>query len=151
MGNDDDAITVYERVLRVERGNFVALGSLAVIYEQRGEAAEADSYYRAALDAARSGEQFARIVPRYVRFLLATHERTNPAEAVAIAERMVEQSGRRDPAWFDLLATACAGAGRIDDAISAAESALSVANRRQLAALIPTLERKLQAYRDAKP
>lgn len=93
-------------------------------------------------------------------WLLATQEDPqlrNSAEAVQLAEALVDESARRDAATLDLLATALASDGHFDEAVRVAAEARDRAERDgelELAAKIRerlALYRIGQVYREAAP
>jgi protein O-mannosyl-transferase len=73
------------------------------------------------------------------------------SRAVALAERAVQLTGRRDPISLDTLAAALAETARFDDAIAAGEEARRLAALTGRPELIPELDDRLARYRAKQP
>lgn len=71
----------------------------------------------------------------------------NGPEAVALAERIVNQPGGRTATFLDTLAAAYAAAGRFDEAVQAALEARERAVAARNGALVQDLDRRLPRYR----
>jgi len=87
-------------------------------------------------------------------WLLASHADASirrPNEAVTIATRVVELSGRQDPSTLDLLGAALAAAGRFDEAIAAATDALRAAETTGQTGLASQIRDRLAGYRQRQP
>ena len=75
----------------------------------------------------------------------------NGNEAVRLAERAAERSGRQDPNMLDTLAAAYAEAGRFEEAKSTAKQALMLANGQHNAALADVLHARIALYESGQP
>ena len=75
----------------------------------------------------------------------------NGAEAVKLAERAVQLSGARNPAYLDTLAAAYAEAGRFPEAIATARKALDIAAQHHLAQLTEGLNSRIKLYESHQP
>ncbi|MEW6303477.1 MAG: tetratricopeptide repeat protein [Verrucomicrobiota bacterium] len=73
----------------------------------------------------------------------------NGAQAVQLAERVVQSL--RVPEALDTLAAAHAESGRFGEAVTAAQSALQLAQETGRADLIPPITQRLELYREGKP
>ena len=85
---------------------------------------------------------------------LATHPLAavrNGAEAVEHAERACELTQRQQPQLIGTLAAAYAEAGRFDDAVRAAENAITAASAAGLQEIVERNQFLLQLYRAGKP
>ena len=89
-----------------------------------------------------------------VAWLLATSADAslrNGTEAVTLAERAANLSGRKDPAILDALAAAYAEAGRFDEAVETAKAALNLANAVGQRDLAQALSSALALYEAKTP
>jgi Flp pilus assembly protein TadD len=87
-------------------------------------------------------------------WLLATTDdprNRNGTEAVRLAERACELAGNRTPQFEGTLAAAYAEAGRFDDAITAAEKAIELANAQGNTAIATANRSFLELYRARQP
>lgn len=123
-----------------------ARANLALLCVARGELPEALALLREAL----------AIDPRHrgalnnLAWNLATSSRADlrsPAEALALAERLVELTGRSQPQPLDTLAAAEAACGRFEAAARTATEAAETAHGRGNAALAAQIESRLELYR----
>ena len=71
-------------------------------------------------------------------------------DLVALAERAVALTHRRDEVALDTLAVAFAETGQFDKAIAAGNDALTVARANRNRSLVPELETRLGMYRAAR-
>jgi len=124
--------------------------NLARAFTLEGAAADAVGHYRAAL----SLRPDWRPALNNLAWLLASHADASirrPNEAVTIATRVVELSGRQDPSTLDLLGAALAAAGRFDEAIAAATDALRAAETTGQTGLASQIRDRLAGYRQRQP
>ena len=122
----------------------------ATLYYSQGRAQEALTHWREVL----------RVDPDYVLALNdAAHALAaspdpsdrNGAEAVKYAERAVQLSGGRNPAYLDTLAAAYAEAGRFPDAVSTAQKALDLAEHQNREPLVDGLNTRIKLYESQQP
>jgi hypothetical protein len=73
------------------------------------------------------------------------------AKAVKYAERAVQLSGGRNPAYLDTLAAAYAEAGRFPEAVSTAQKALDLAEHQNRAPLVDGLNTRIKLYESQQP
>ena len=77
-----------------------------------------------------------------------------PAEAIALAERVCRSIDPADPmypAYLDTLAASYAAAGRFDMAVETIEKAIELARSRGRDALLPELDKHRQLYAADRP
>jgi tetratricopeptide (TPR) repeat protein len=144
QGHFDEAIRQYRAALRARPGDADVLSSLAGALVQTGLVDEAVARYREAL----------RLNPDLpsalidLAWLLATSPAPGilaPDESVRLAEHLAALTGHGNPTVLDTLAMAYFAAGRVDDAIETARTALSlVAAQGQ-----GDLARRIQAHLDS--
>lgn len=75
----------------------------------------------------------------------------DPAEAIRLAEALVNEAQTRDPNEIDTLAAAYAAAGRFDDAVRTASQAASLAAERGQIQLAETIRSRVEIYRSQRP
>jgi spermidine synthase len=149
-GQLDAATDHFQRALAIEPEHVGARQNLGAALEQQGRIAEALACWREVL----------RVQPNQLAVLnrcawiLATDADPavrNAAEAVALAERAVQLSGGRDPAILDTLAAAYAEAGRFQDALRVAQTALDQAAASGNAAPLEGLRARTKLYQAGSP
>jgi tetratricopeptide (TPR) repeat protein len=89
-----------------------------------------------------------------ISWILATNPRPelrNGSEAIHLAENACERAGANQAEPLKCLAAAYAESGRFEEAVSAAEKALTAARTSQQTELAQSLENQLQLYRSHKP
>ena len=94
------------------------------------------------------------IPPNTIAWTLATRAEATAdqvAEAIRLAERAAELTGRRDPAVLDTLAAAYAAGGQFDRAVAIAETAQERAVAMKADALARQIRERLALYRLKKP
>ena len=85
--------------------------------------------------------------------ILATHadpEVRNANEAVRLALRAVQLTGRRNVSILETLALAYAAAGQFDQAVMVIEEAIALASAAQAKRQVDYLREKLQLYKQGK-
>ena len=78
-------------------------------------------------------------------------EHRRPKQAVELAERAVQLTGRGNPSLLDTLAAAYATAGRFDDAVATAREAMQLAQSTGATPLAASLRERLELYEQGKP
>ncbi|TAK94753.1 MAG: tetratricopeptide repeat protein [Verrucomicrobia bacterium] len=140
----------YAAVLRASPNNAGAHARLASVLDRQGKTAEAIRHYRKTL----------RLAPDQPDALnnLAWHLAADAdplvrdgAEAVKLAERACELTGRRKAMLVGTLAAAYAEAGKFDDAIAAAQTACALAEAAGEAPLAQKNRELLELYRAHQP
>jgi tetratricopeptide (TPR) repeat protein len=150
LGRTAEAIEHYYEALRLKPDYPDAQYNLACALAAAGRTHEAIAHYN----------QFLRLVPNSIEvidnlaWLLATREPAeggDPARAVELAERACELAGQENIACLDTLAAAYAAAGRFDDAVTAAERAVQLAESAGQASLAKLIRQRLELYRAGRP
>jgi arylsulfatase A-like enzyme/Tfp pilus assembly protein PilF len=144
-----EAVRQFRAVLRADPDNEEAHNNLGLALRMTGEREEAIAHFRAAL--ARRPDWPAPMSE--LAWILATHPSArlrNPAEAVRLAERAAELTGRRDPVVLDALAAAYAASGEWERATATADEAVArvAPGARDLA---EDIGRRLSLYRRRMP
>ncbi|MFN0152204.1 MAG: tetratricopeptide repeat protein [bacterium] len=144
-GRAREAESLYVEAVRVQPANVQA-------YQNLGLLRLGARRYGDAIDVFRAG---VRVAPEHTGMLnaLAWLRATCPnralrdgAEAVALAERVVAASARRDPNALDTLGAAYAEAGRFDDARRVAEEGAALARSSGDAALADEIDGHARGY-----
>jgi cytochrome c-type biogenesis protein CcmH/NrfG len=146
LGRVSEAIGYFEQALRINPDDAGAQYNLGNALLQSGQIETAVAHY----------EQAVRIDPDYpealdkLAWLLATHspaESGDPIRAVALAERVCMLTSNRVASYLDTLAAAYAATGRFDDAVSAAQKAIQLAESATQTQLVSRIEMRLELYR----
>ncbi len=148
LGELDAAVEHYRNALRLSPDDVQTHVGLASLLASQGRADEAVALYRRALELDPNSP--AALLD--LAWILATSDDRRlqrPAEAVRLAERAVERTGRTSPTAFDVLAAAHASAGDFDRAIENAERAAGLASQPEMKELAEAILRRLRAYREA--
>jgi tetratricopeptide (TPR) repeat protein len=149
-GQVSQAIEQLQHALKLKPDSADAHTQMGIALDRTGRPSEAAAHY----------EQALRLKPNYVQALnnLAWYLATRPpvdggdgARAVKLAERASQLTGNRAPASLDVLAAACAAAGRFDDAIATAQRALELARSASQPMLARGIEARLDLYRHGRP
>jgi tetratricopeptide (TPR) repeat protein len=147
LGTPSEALAHFREALRLDPSNAEAHYNVGSVFHWRGDGSEAMSQFRQAV----------RLKPDWVpavislAWLLATapdEGLRNGAEAVILAQRAVDLTGRKDPGALDVLAAAFAAAGQFDRAIETSQAALDRNPDDPLAAAIREHQ---EQYRQRKP
>ena len=144
-GKPEEGIAQLERALALDRTYTDAYRNLAEAYGALGNRAMAAKYFALAVEAIPTDV----FLLNRLGWLLATSPEDSirkGAEAVAVAERAVELSARKDPESLDTLAAAYAEVGRFPDAVQTAQQALGLAESQGRSDLVPELRDRLVLY-----
>ncbi len=90
----------------------------------------------------------------YLAGMLATHadpEIRNPEQAIRVAEKLVEETGRQVPMFLDTLAAAHASAGDFTRAMEIAQEAIDIASAAGASEMADGISTRLQLYREGRP
>lgn len=145
QGRVSEAVRHFREALRAESDNAEAHNNLGLALRLMGKSDEALAHFRAALKS--KGDWQAPMSE--IAWTLATHPDPrvrDPAEAVRLAERAAELTGRREPIVLDTLAAAYAAAGDWERATTTAEAAVALAAARSRG-LADEIARRLALYR----
>jgi spermidine synthase len=87
-------------------------------------------------------------------WILASQPNSNPRdkdEAIKLAERACELTGRKDPKMLETLAAAYAGSGRFADAVAVAREAITLAEQANNQRLLQELRDRIELYGRQEP
>jgi tetratricopeptide (TPR) repeat protein len=145
----DGARAQYERVLQIDPTNVGALGTLAEIARRQERFAEARHLYQRAIDAAPFGPERERWQLLLIRLLATCPDPKvrDTALAIRLADQIVQNTGRRNPAALDVLANVLAEDGRISEAIATGEEAANLADKLRMADLAKDIRARVEQYR----
>ena len=149
QGRLSEAIRHFRQSLIVRPDDGNALYNLANALTFQGELSEAITLYRGALELQPDlPEPFTELA-----WLLATDPNATPGDvrqAVGLAERAAQLTGRQDARVLDGLAVAYAAAGRFDQAAATARAALALLppSQRELAS---SIQQRLDLYTESRP
>ena len=90
----------------------------------------------------------------HIAWILAAHPEAKvrrPEEAIRLAERAAKLSRHEDPRILDTLATAYAAAGRFDEAVATAETAMELASNAGANELADVIRGRMRLYQQGKP
>jgi tetratricopeptide (TPR) repeat protein len=125
-GRLDEAQAHFEKAVALRPDNVEAQVNLAQLLSNRGAPEAAADHFRAAL-AMRTDYAQALAGLAWIEATAADPPLRNPEEAVRLAERAADLTGRRDLVALDALAAAYAAAGRYSDAERVARLGLDAA------------------------
>ena len=150
QGRLGEAVREFREALRAKPDDAEAHNNLGLALRSMGERDEAIRHLRAALSLRPDWP----VPMNEIAWILATHPDTrirNAAEAVRLAERAVDLTGRRQPVMLDTLAAAYAAAGDFDRAVTVAQEAMALAASGGPAGLSAEIAARLELYRQKKP
>jgi tetratricopeptide (TPR) repeat protein len=144
-GRLDDAIFHYQKALTIMPDNESIHVNLANALMQKGEAGQAITHYQSALRLDPADVE----VQNNLAWLLATSAQTslrNGEQALQLARRANDATGRKNPVILGTLAAAFAEAGQFDEARSSAREAVALAQSAGRQDLVQRLNSQLQFY-----
>ncbi len=150
-GQFDQAIPHLQKALAINPDLVEAHYYLgASLYFSSGRTQEALAQWRAAL---RVDPNFVPAMNDAAHALAASPNASdrNGKEAVRLAERAVELSGARNPAYLDTLAAAYAEVGRFADAVATAHKALELASQQPHGQFVEGLNTRIKLYESQRP
>jgi arylsulfatase A-like enzyme/tetratricopeptide (TPR) repeat protein len=150
LGRSEEAKARYLDALRIDPDFANAHVNLSNWYGERGEHAAALEHDREVVRLRPEDPEPAR----RLAWALATCPDAglrDGARALALAERAVALTERRDPRALDAQAAAYAALGRFDEAVATASEALRLAQRKRRTHLAAEIERRIGMYATAKP
>lgn len=145
-GDLEGAASHCHKALSLDQSSADAHRILADIRIRQGRVADATAELRLALKLRPDWP----VVMNNLAWILATHpspDVRNGPEAVRLAERVIQLTGRGDASTLDTLAAAYADVGRFEEAVGAIQRALSLVDRTRHAPLAEALEERLGLYR----
>ena len=144
-GRPEEGIAQLERALELDRTYTDAYRNLAEAYGALGNRAMAAKYFALAVEAIPTDV----FLLNRLGWLLATSPEDSirqGAKAVAVAERAVELTARKDATSLDTLAAAYAEADRFSDAVRVGSEAIALAERTGRPELLAELRDRLARY-----
>lgn len=148
-GQVDPAIAEFSAALRILPAEAQLHGELADLLQSRRRTAEAVSHYREALRLRPDSPEALNNLA-WIRATDPRPEFRDGAEAVRLADRACQLTGRKRAIFLGTLAAACAEAGRFEEAVQAAELARNLAQAAGDDAIARTNETLLGLYRAGK-
>jgi tetratricopeptide (TPR) repeat protein len=150
LGRTDEARDHYRRATALRPDNVEAHVNLAHLLSGQGRRPEAVREFEAAL-ALRPDEAQALSGLAWIRATAPDASLRNASDAVALAERAVTLTGRRDLSALDALAAAYASANRFDEAVEVARNAIAQATLLGHSAVAAQFRERLALYEKRKP
>ena len=150
LGRLAEATPYFERAVALDASNAAAHNNLASALSSTGRPADAVRHYRRALALEPDGIESLMSLA----WILATDADAAlraPGEAVSLAERAADLTGRRDVNVLATLAAACAAAGRFDDAVTAQRETIALARPIAGPEVMAELQRRLTLYLQRQP
>jgi Flp pilus assembly protein TadD len=147
----DEAITHFEKALEVNPRYVEAHQNLGdTLYYLLGKTPEALAHWHEVL---RALPNHVVVLNQTARVLATSPEASvrNGAEAVILAERAAQLSGKREPVILDTLAAAYAEAGRFPEAVETARRALALATEQNQQPLAEALRARIALYEANTP
>jgi tetratricopeptide (TPR) repeat protein len=145
-GKVSEAVWQYEQALPLKPDDAETHNYLGLALKKMGRVSEAAGQYEEAL---RINPELAD-TQNNLAWLLATRapaEGGDPIRAVALAERACKLTDNRVAAYLDTLAAAYAAAGRFNDAVATAQTAIPLADSTAQTQLVSKIEMRLELYR----
>ena len=150
LGRTGPAIEHYRRAIALRPDNVEAHANLGLLLSAKGQPHDAVRELQAAI-ALNGAAAPALAGLAWIRATAADPALRDPEEAVRLAERAVEETGRRDVAALDAQAAAYASAGRFKDAVAAARLGVDVAVSLELIDAAAELRSREQLYAQGHP
>jgi predicted Zn-dependent protease len=149
-GKPDLAIRYLQMSVELQPDFAPAHNDLGNVYLMRGQAAQAEEQWRAAL---KTEPDLVAAQVNLAWALATSPEATlrNGAEAVALARRANQETGGREPGVLRVLAAADAENGQFQEAVAAAQGAMEVASLRGNSGLANAIKAELKFYQNRQP
>jgi tetratricopeptide (TPR) repeat protein len=149
-GKLNEAIPYFNEALRTGANQVEIYKSLGSVYNQLGKYEQAIQNWKKALELEPDNAE----VLNNLAWVLATTgdiSVQNGVKAVEFAQRTCELIGYKEPALLDTLAAAYAAAGRLDDAVTAAQRAVNIAKARGQDELAGEIQKRMELYKAGQP
>jgi Flp pilus assembly protein TadD len=150
LGRPDEAAEHYREALRMNPNHVLAHANLALVLAEEGRLEDAVTHYRAALLTAPDNVQALSNLA-WILVTAPDARLRDGTEALRLAERAAELTGRRDPAVLGVLAGAYAEAGRFVDAVTTNRQAAALAREQGQGDLAGRLDAREASYEANKP
>jgi len=148
QGKSDEAISQFRQALQINPDLAEAHNNLANVLSTQDKPNEALPHFREALRLKPSWEPMSSLAQ-----ILALHQDPNirdARQAVELAQHAAELTSYQNPSVLSTLATAYAAAGQLDQAVTTAQKALSLATAAQNNNLAAYIRNQIELYRRAK-
>lgn len=150
QGAASQAMNSYRQALALKPDFPEAYFGLAALFTQQGDTAAAiEEYYQGLRRQPDAPEALNNLA--WIRAASANAAFRNGEEAVRLASRACELSGRQNPLMLGTLAAAYAEAGRFDDAVATAQEACNIALAKGQGALAKKNQALLELYQSRRP
>jgi Flp pilus assembly protein TadD len=149
-GRNDEALAHYLKTVELDPRCAKAHGNIGAILAGRGQIEEGVWHLRAELELHPDYDQ----AINNLAWVMATQSDPkfrDPAEAVRLAEKACQLTGRTEASYLDTLAVAYARSGRFAEAVTTAEEAANLAKRTNQPALLAEIRERLQLYKAGQP
>ena len=150
LGDLEQATGHFERAVRNRPDYALAHHNLAVTLALDGRPDEGTEHFRQAI-VLDPGWPAPVVELAWVLATSPDATARDAGEAVRLAERAVQLTGREDPPALDALAAAYANAGRYDEAVAAAKAALEAAGPQAADQAFGEVRRRLELYTQRRP
>jgi arylsulfatase A-like enzyme/Flp pilus assembly protein TadD len=149
-GRYGEAIVHYERALQINPNQAQVHNNFGNVLQRTNRLPEAIDHYRQAL---RIKPDSISALNNLALLLAATGDPRlrNGAEAVKLAQRACDVTGRSNVNCLDTLAAAYAEAARFDEAVTTAEAAVAVARSAGQPAMADAIQSRVALYRGRRP
>lgn len=149
-GRVQEALTHYRRAVALRPDSVEAHTNLGVLLSSVGRSAEALDHFTQALELG-SDQPAALAGIAWIRATAWDPALRRGDEAVTYAERAAVATARRDLSVLDALAAAYAEAGRFDEAVAVAQSAVDQSSSAGLTEIAARFRDRLDLYRQRRP
>jgi tetratricopeptide (TPR) repeat protein len=149
-GDHKQGLADLDKAIELQPDQIALYMGKAEIFAEQREYAELIEHWRGALEIRKDWP----VVLNALGWVLATHEDAkyrDPEEAVKLAERACELTGRSDPAALDTLAAAYAAAGQFGEAVTTIKKALELVAPGDSPAAHSQLQNRLKLYKAKRP
>jgi Flp pilus assembly protein TadD len=150
LGRNGEAQDHYRRAVALRPDNVEAHVNLAHLLSREGRGSDAVREFEAAL-ALRPDDAQALSGLAWIRATAADASLRRANDAIALAERAVTLTGRRDLSALDALAAAYASASRFSEAVEVARSAIAQATLLGHTAVAAQFRERLALYQKGRP
>jgi tetratricopeptide (TPR) repeat protein len=150
LGRPDEAAEHYREALRMNPNHVLAHANLALVLAEEGRLEDAVTHYRAALLTAPDNVQALSNLA-WILVTAPDARLRDGTEALRLAERAAELTGRRDPAVLGVLAGAYAGVGRFVEAVTTNQQAAALAREQGQGDLARRLDARQASYEANRP
>jgi tetratricopeptide (TPR) repeat protein len=150
IGQNDQALSHYRRAAALRPDNLDARTNLGQLLSARGDVAQAAAEFRDALTL-KPDHSPALAGLAWIRATASDPALRNADEAVHLAERAASATPPRDLSALDALAAAYASAGRYEEAVRAAQTALDLASAAGQTIVAGRFRQRLELYQKRQP